>query len=74
MSFTIGGMVVALGGAWIGSTIPFAKMMDVYGDYRQAVNESDWPKMQKMCKRKALPANILLVLGTALQIYGTKIG
>lgn len=74
MGFTIAGMVLALIGAWVGSTIPLVKMIDVASLFGSVDEQPEWTALVRTFKIRSWTTNVLLVVGTGLQIYGAKFG
>lgn len=63
------GLFLALAGAYCASTLPLVKMLETARSYCGG-DDKKWSVFEKELRRKNLLANCLLVLGTALQIWG----
>lgn len=68
----IAGLVVALGGAYLASTLPLIPMLETARSYMGGEDEK-WIQFRSEVTWKTYAANTLLVVGTALQIWGAVI-
>lgn len=67
------GLLIALAGGYLGSTLPLAEILTVAGSWGGGKPE-DKDRLWKEVRWKSFWSNILLVIGTALQIVGAIVG
>lgn len=66
------GLMLALAGSYIASTLPFIKISKLAGGWGSGTEE-EWERIQSIFRRKAFLGNALLITGTFLQVLGAML-